>query len=764
MPQAPASPAKTQVSSFTWGSAGLRLQFRVDSDGIARLAGLDLNERPLTTPDEIPGRTGKLNAPLWLPLVDVQLTGSGGHRSSERSIYSNAGSRLRYQGHAENCDNGWTRLRVDLADPETGLTAQVRFRAPEGVAAVQVEVRLANEGDRRLVVESVSSLVIAGLVGSAFAESSGASGHTDDGDADPLAGLDLYWADNEWLAESRWQRRPVRELLVDIDQFLHLQDSRGSFTRTSRGTWSTGRHLPMGALVDRAAGRALTWQVESSAGWRWEVGEHCGAAYLALLGPTDCDHHWRLPLEPGEEFTTVPAAIALGDAISSGGGAGVGSGSVASAGDGGFSAAIGQLTAYRRALRRPHPDHTALPVIFNDYMNTLMGDPTADKLAPLIDAAAAAGAEVFVIDAGWYDDDAAGWWDSVGEWQESKSRFPDGLAKTTDRIHAAGMVPGLWLEPEVVGLRSPIAALLPDEAFFQRDGIRVAESSRYQLDLRHPAAVAHLDQVVDRLVADFGVGYFKLDYNINPGPGTDLGGSAGSGLLGHQRAYLAWLDAVLDRHPGLILENCSSGGMRTDYALLARLQLQSTSDQQDPLRYPPIAAAAPAAMTPEQAATWAYPQPDFDDNLNAFTLAGALLGRIHLSGYLNRMTAEQRDLVAEAVAVYKLIRADIPRSMPFWPLGLPGWTDEWVALGQRAAHATYLTLWYRGGESGAEQTLALPHLRGHDLMPRVLFPATTDTDLSWDPGRGELTVRLPRGGTARLISLTHQGLGCADAG
>ena len=750
MPQAPASPAKTQVSSFTWGSAGLRFQFRIGSDGVVRLTGLDLNEQPLTTLDEIPGRTGEYNAPLWLPLVDVQLTGSGGHRSSDRSIYSNAGSRLLYQGHAESSANGWTRLHVDLADPESGLTAQVRFRSPEGVAAVQAEVRLANGGDRRLVLESVTSLVVAGLVGSAFTESASASGLA--GDVDPLTGLDLYWADNEWLAENRWQSRPVRELLVDIDQFRHHQDSRGSLARTSRGTWSTGRHLPMGALVDRGSGRALTWQVESSAGWRWEVGEHCGAGYLALLGPTDSDHHWRQPLEPGEDFTTVPAAIALGEGTAPG------------TDDGGFPAAIGELTAYRRALRRSHPDHVALPVIFNDYMNTLMGDPTAEKLAPLIDAAATVGAEVFVIDAGWYDDDAAGWWDSVGEWQESKSRFPDGLAKTTDRIHAAGMVPGLWLEPEVVGLRSPVAALLPDEAFFQRDGIRVAESSRYQLDLRHPAAVAHLDQVVDRLVADYGVGYFKLDYNINPGPGTDLGGSAGSGLLGHQRAYLAWLDRVLDRHPGLILENCSSGGMRTDYALLARFQLQSTSDQQDPLRYPPIAAAAPAAMTPEQAATWAYPQPDFDDNLNAFTLAGALLGRIHLSGYLNRMSAEQRALVAEAVEVYKRIRADIPRSDPFWPLGLPGWTDEWVALGQRASHATYLTVWYRGGESGTEQTLAVPHLRGHDVIPHVLFPAPTDTDLAWDSDRGELTVRMPRPGTARLISLTHRDVDCSDAG
>ncbi|HEY3611155.1 MAG TPA: hypothetical protein VGL06_26915, partial [Pseudonocardiaceae bacterium] len=112
------------------------------------------------------------------------------------------------------------------------------------------------------------------------------------------------------------------------------------------------------------------------------------------------------------------------------------------------------------------------------------------------------------------------------------------------------------------------------------------------------------------LVGELGVGYLKLDYNINGGVGTDTGGlSPGAGLLAHNRAHLDWLDSVLDRYPGLTLENCASGGLRTDYAMLSRLHLQSTSDQQDFLRYPAIAAAAPSIMAPEQAANWAYPQP-----------------------------------------------------------------------------------------------------------------------------------------------------------
>ena len=181
------------------------------------------------------------------------------------------------------------------------------------------------------------------------------------------------------------------------------------------------------------------------------------------------------------------------------------------------------MTSYRRALRRPHQDHRELPVIFNDYMNTLSGDPTTEKLTPLITAAARAGAEYFCIDAGWYADIGEAWWDTVGLWTPSASRFPAGIAEVMDHIRAEGMVPGLWLEPEVVGVRSPVAEQLPLEAFFVRDGQRVVEQGRYHLDLSHPAAVKHLDHVVDALVGDLGVRYLKAGLQHQRRPGHRAG-------------------------------------------------------------------------------------------------------------------------------------------------------------------------------------------------------------------------------------------------
>lgn len=711
--------------TIEYSDEALELRIEVAEDGMARLVRL---APPATL--AAPGASVSVAA---LPLLDVVLTGEGKAWSGRRYCESQAGGRFRYLGHTAG-----ELLRVDLADPVTGLRAEVSYQVVPGAGAVRCWTRLVNEGTESHVVESVTSVLV------------GALPSPDD--------LEVAWADNDWLAEGRWHRAPLRDFLPDVNRNVHGADSRGVFARTGVGTWSSGTHLPMGVLTGPSG--AWAFQIEHNGGWQSQSGECTrrivpdkaglggrhqppGATtgtYLALLGPAQTEHHWHVTLASGESFTTVPATIAVSAH--------------------GFDGAIAALTHARRAFRRPHADHVGLPVIFNDYMNTLNGDPTTAKLLPLIDAAARAGAEYFVIDAGWYADINDEWWDTVGEWRPSRTRFPGGIGEVLDRIRDRGMIPGLWLEPEVVGVRSPVAARLPDEAFFQLGGCRIAEHGRYQLDLRHPEAVKHLNEVVDFVVNDLGAGYLKLDYNIFIAPGTDTGGvSPGAGLLAANRALLDWLDAVLDRHPGLVLENCSSGGMRTDYALLSRLQLQSTSDQQDFGRYPAIAAAAPAAITPEQAANWAYPQPGFGDDEITFTMCTGLPGRLYLSGRLDEMTGAQHALVADAVAVFKDIRADVAVSVPFWPLGLPRWTDPWVALGLRAPSASYLTVWRRPGAPDSV-SLPVPHLRGQQVRPRgqqvrprVRYPASSPVWTTWDPEGGTLTVTLPQAPAACLIQM-----------
>jgi alpha-galactosidase len=666
-----------------WTTPDLALTFVLD-DGPVRLIAVSKADRP----------TGGEPDPSQ-PLVEVAAVGHG--HSSNRHAGSVLGRCLRYVRH----DETETTLRIVQEEPATGLRVTSVLEARAGVRA-WTEASLMGPGSIELT--HLSSLVVG------------------------LASIDaeVYSAANSWMAESRWSKHALRDVLADIVRDPHHPVAKSRYAITGKNSWSTGEALPVGVLVDRNTPYALGWQIEHNGPWHYELGENGRGGYLLLSGPTDLEHQWSVELTADKPFVTVPVSLVVGSDV-----------------DEVFAA----LTRQRRAIRARRAIDDRMPVVFNDYMNTLLGDPTTEKLLPLIDAAAEVGADYFCIDAGWYAE--GNWWDTVGAWQPSTTRFPGGLGEVINRIHRHRMVPGLWLEPEVVGVRSPIAGELPDDAFLTRGGRRIAENGRYLLDLRNPAARRHLDATVDRLVDEFGVGVFKFDNNTMTGPGTDKGGtSLGHGLLEHNRAVLRWLDDLQARHPNLLIENCASGAMRMDYAMLSRLHLQSTSDQEHPLLYAPIAAAAPAAVLPEQAGHWAYPITGTSQEEFTFALVNGILGRLYLSGHLNRMTPTELDLVRSAVAAHRAVLTDLDTLEPAWPLGLPGWTDEWVALTLNGPIVSYLAVWHRGpGPATITFPLHSAHLEPH-------FPTDPDPwTYTSTPDTLTLTTNTPQP-TARVFRLT----------
>ncbi|GAA1520695.1 glycoside hydrolase family 36 protein [Kribbella lupini] len=652
-----------------WNAPELSLTFVLDDGPVRLLAEGDGTRRAAGTPDAA------------RPMVEVTAVGSGNTLSTSRHVDTVLGHRLRYVRH----DDTGTTLRILQEDPESGLQVTSVFEAGAGVRAWS---EVAHPGPGTLRLTFVSSLVV-GL-----------------GSVD----VELYSAETSWMAESRWSAQRLRSgALADIVHAPHQPVARSRAAVTSLDSWSTGERLPVGVLVDQQY--ALGWQIEHNGPWHYEIGETRYGGYLLLSGPTDQEHQWSVEVGADSPFTTVPVSLVAGSDRDS---------------------AFAALTRQRRAVRRRRPVDDRMPVVYNDYMNTLLGDPTTEKLLPLIDAAADVGADYFCIDAGWYAE--GDWWNTVGAWQPSTTRFRNGLGEVIERIHARGMVPGLWLEPEVIGTRSPIALELPDDAFLTRGGTRVTQSGRYLLDLRSPAARQHLNDTVDRLIADFGVGFFKFDNNTTTGPGTDKGGtSLGQGLLEHNRALLDWLDDLQARHPDLLIENCASGAMRMDYAMLSRLHLQSTSDQEHPLLYAPITAAAPATVLPEQAGHWAYPISGSTREEFVFALVNGIPGRLYLSGHLNRMDAKELDLVRSALAAHREILADLDTLVPSWPLGLPAWGDEWIALALDGPSVSYLALWHR---AAGPSTITLPLPRSN-VVPH--FP--TDLDgWTFTPTGDSLTV------------------------
>ncbi|MBQ6633637.1 MAG: alpha-galactosidase [Ruminococcus sp.] len=660
-------------------------------------------------------RAGK----LAFRLLELQVSGYDrpGERHGNKYIVTAPGYRMRFRSFGDTNNDLGRKLEITTFDEQTGLCAVSHFQFYTNTSVVRCWTEVINEGDKTQTLEYVSSFALTGI------EKEGLLCQDDK--------LMIGVCHNSWQREVQWREYTLSDAGLAMAQPYTWQHSSKVFGVTNVGNWSAKEFIPMGSLRNTEAGTAMIWQIEHNGSWHWEISDQEGSLYLQLSGPSEIESHWSKDLKPGERFESVKCAVGFVR--------------------GGLEEAVGELTKYRRKIRRKNDDNKRLPVIFNDYMNCLWGDPTADKEYPLIDAAKKAGCEYFVIDAGWYAD--GGWWDEVGEWEVSLKRFPEGLRPVTDYIRQKGMIPGVWLEIEVMGINCPLVDKKADDSwFFTRHGKRVFDRSRYQLDFRNEKVRSFADGVIDRLVNEYGIGYIKMDYNIEPGIGTERDAdSFGDGLLGHQRAYLEWLDSIFARYPELVIENCSSGGLRMDYAMLSRYSIQSTSDQDDYKKYCTIAANSPLAVCPEQSAVWCYPMSQGDREETVFNMINAMLMRIHQSGHLANIDDERLALVRQGLDIYKRIRKDIREAVPFWPLGLSDFKDDWVCLGLKTKDKAYLAVWRRAGDDTCE--LPLEFLKGKDVKIKCLYPDFNKYPFEFSPSSGRLTVRFDRPCTARLYEI-----------
>lgn len=691
----------------------LHLLLRVTEEGDVRLLHIGLS--PFQ-----PETVANFQLPAFR-LVEVQVAGmdQDDHHGLKHTG-TLPGKLLRYDSHSLEEAADSVLLRVSQQDGEVKVISFLRlYREFPGLRSwTEVE----NESGKALTLTYVSSFALTGLC------------------KESQQPWDekcyVHIPGNSWGGEAQWRRNSARNLgMTRVEGISQVKDpqsmqnfSMKRINLTANGTWGCGEYLPMGCVENEQTSVFLLWQIEHHASWQAEISDTLGQLYLRLSGPTDNENQWVKTLAPGERFESVCCGLVWGSS---------------------FEETVQAMTRLRRVIRRPHWDNEQLPVIFNDYMNCLYGDPTTEKLLPLIDAAAQVGCEVFCIDAGWYADGA--WWDGVGEWQPSAARFPGGIQEPISYIHSKGMIPGLWLELEVMGVRCPLANQWPEECFFQNHGRRVVDHGRYQLDFRHPRVTGHADEVLRRLVEDWGVGYIKMDYNINAGVGTTVDSdSVGDGLLRHARAYVDWLHGVMERYPRLIIENCSSGGMRMAYSLLRLHSIQSTSDQIDFRKYAAIASAAATAVTPEQSAVWAYPTLPDDDEATIFNMVNALLFRIHQSGHLAKLTPKKRELVREGIALYKILRKEIPGGLPFYPTGLPHMEDGLLSYGMRQAdgRTAYIAVW-RAGSAADRITLALEE----GARVQCVYPKSMECHITRE-GEG-LTIELPSSYCARLLRVEY---------
>lgn len=651
---------------LNFSQQNLKIIFEITEDNTVALRHFSCNDK------ELPEKKLK-----WCSIADIHISGEDAddhHGAKHTGCYGN--KNLKYKEH-KLYDNGLgKKLEFVLSDEK--IIAVMHYQFFNGISAVRCWTTVKNISNENIGLEYVTSFCYTGF---------------DNGTRVKDDSIKVYIPHNTWQREYNWRINTPSNLGLD-----RLNDfSFKRIMKSNSGTWSTKEALPMGAVENIETENTIMWQIESNGAWHWEISDLSNMLYLKLSGPTEQENQWHKELKPNEEFESVKACVAVGKD---------------------FNSALSEITAYRREIFKNNEANKAMPVFFNDYMNCLWAEPTEEKVIPVIDKAFEAGAEYYVMDAGWYAD--GNWWDTVGEWLPCEWRFPNGIVSVFDYVRSKGMKPGIWLEIEVMGVNCPLAKEFEDECFFMRHGKRVIDHGRYILDFRNKRVREFTMSVIDRIYNEYGIRYIKNDYNVDGGIGTEINSdSFGDGLLQHNRAFASWVDEINAKYPDLILENCASGGLRADYLSLQNTHIQSVSDQTDYKKMGAIAAASSTAVLPEQTLVWSYPLADATDDAVAFNMANSMLHRILLSGEITSWNDRQMDLVKEGIECHKRLRSDIPKAIPFYPIGIPQNTDGWLCVAHKLEQCVRLTVWRTDAE---DEKIFIP-LEKTNITAEVLYPS-----------------------------------------
>ncbi len=336
------------------------------------------------------------------------------------------------------------------------------------------------------------------------------------------------------------------------------------------------------------------------------------------------------------------------------------------------------------------PDSAALrPVLYNSWDATYF-DINLEKQLELARLAASIGVELFCIDDGWFGsrrNDRAG----LGDWVVSEEIFPGGLKPLTQEVKRLGMKFGLWVEPEMVNPDSDLYRAHPDWVLHFPGRPRTEGRHQLILDFGRPEVVEHMFGVLDALVRDHDVDFFKWDMNRYASePGSVVGKSI---WRKHVEALYSLCDRLRRAHPKLSIQSCSSGGGRVDIGILGRTDQVWASDNSDAHDRVIIEDGFSLAYPPRAMECWVTNEENpLTKRIASLDLRFdvAMRGALGIGSALNRLSAEELDAYKRKIAFYKKIRLVVQEGDLYrLSLGLDSGVSIWEVVLPDASRAVY---------------------------------------------------------------------------
>ena len=434
-------------------------------------------------------------------------------------------------GTSHGKDDTPQTLEVTFLDQEAGLELRLYWAVIPDSDAILRWSKLSNTGKAKIEILSLASL------------------STDF----PQGDYDMIYLEGSVNRERNFCRNP-------LSPGRHLLGSAGG---TSGSWW----HNPFIALAEKGAdeNHGKAWGFNLAYSGNFTSGMEVDPFGVVRVQTGLSSDMFRWVLEPGQEFVT-PQAIAV----------------YSDRGLTGLSQSMHDLI--RDHFLAPAWRKKTMPIVCNSWEGNYFNIDSA-KLHEQAKHAAQLGAEIFVIDDGWFgtrDDDTS----SLGDWYPHKKKFPEGLAAFSKTLAGMGLGLGLWFEPEMISEESNLYKSHPEYCIKTSRYAPLSSRNQYVLDFSDVRVVDRLFDDMSKAIRDAGLAYIKWDMNrmmsdffSNSLSPERQGEFFHRYILGVYSLY----ERLVSAFPNLLIESCASGGGRFDLGLLRWAPMAWTSDNTDPL-------------------------------------------------------------------------------------------------------------------------------------------------------------------------------------
>ncbi|MDD4832802.1 MAG: alpha-galactosidase, partial [Clostridia bacterium] len=299
------------------------------------------------------------------------------------------------------------------------------------------------------------------------------------------------------------------------------------------------------------------------------------------------------------------------------------------------------------------------PVLVNNWEATGFNF-TEEKLLHIALAGKQVGAELFVLDDGWFGNrtnDSRG----LGDWTVNKERFPNDLSGFANKINEFGMDFGIWVEPEMINPDSDLYRAHPEWAVTHPKYEPSMGRNQLLLDLTNVDVQNYIVDSMTDVFSGANIAYVKWDFNrpMSDFYSPTLGDRQGEFFHRYMLGLYSVLARLIKKFPNILFESCASGGNRVDLGLLCYMPQFWCSDNTDSYDRALIQAGT----------LYGYPMSCMGAHVsgvpNAQTLRTSTIDNrfntacVGLLGYeldLTKLNAHELDIVKKQIDFYKTYR------------------------------------------------------------------------------------------------------------